>query len=100
MNRDFIVPGGGNLKIVTVYNGNPNSYEVNIDVKKIISNYNKLSVKNFGITFSRVYTPYGAVTSGRGPYINIYNANTGMLNVSTSGETLRFTDLTVVAWYV
>lgn len=92
----------GKIKTVTIYDGKPNNYSVNINVKNIIPDkYKKLSKENFGITYTRINTPYGAITdSNRGPYINTYNSDTGILNITTSGSSLEMSALTVKAWYI
>lgn len=98
---DLTTAAGEELKIVTLYDGDPNSYIVNINVKNIIPDkYKKLTIQNFGITYSRVITPYGSISSGRGPYISTYDPETGILSVSTSGDSLTLTSIIVKAWYV
>lgn len=100
MNSDFILPGGG-LKTTTVYNSTLNSYTVSIDVKKALPNkYKFLTSENFGITLCRVYAN-GSVPSSatRGPVIVGYTPDTGILTVSTGGDSLPMKQLTVKAWY-
>lgn len=89
------------LHSIVVYNNtNVNDWQININIKNILPDvYNKLTVGNFGITDSVMEYRYNAYTN-RGPTINSYNPNTGVLYCYSKGESGLIKSLVVVAWYV
>ena len=93
---------GGRLKTVEVYNGSPNNYLVNIDVKsKLPTQYKFLKMENFGITTCNVYAASSVPsTATRGPVIRSYSPDTGILQIHTGGDSLPMKLLIVNAWYV
>ena len=101
MGQSIRVPGG-TLKNVTVYNGTPNNYVVNINVATSLPDvYKSLSRDNFGIFSCRVYADAPISSSAtRGPEIGSYSAETGILSISTGGTSLPMKSLVVKAWYI
>ena len=89
------------LHRIEVYNNsNLNDWQININIKNILPDvYNKLTVNNFGITNSVMEYRYNAYTN-RGPTINSYNPDTGILYCYSKGDSGLIKSLVVVAWYV
>ena len=89
------------LHRIEVYNNsNVNDWQININIKNILPDvYNKLTVNNFGITNSVMEYRYDGYTN-RGPTINSYNPDTGILYCYSKGDSGLIKSLVVVAWYV
>ena len=89
------------LHRIEVYNNsNVNDWQININIKNILPDvYNKLTVNNFGITNSVMEYRYDGYTN-RGPTINSYNPDTGILYCYSKGDSGLIKRLVVVAWYV
>ena len=89
------------LHRIEVYNNsNLNDWQIYINVKNILPDvYNKLTVNNFGITNSVMKYRYDGYTN-RGPTINSYNPDTGILYCYSKGDSGLIKRLVVVAWYV
>lgn len=98
MSRDFILPSGGKLKIVDVYNGAPNAWSFNVNVKNVLPKvYDRLTIDNFGVTraTANVIDP-----GNRGVTIASYDPSTGILSLNSGGSDAIFTYVLVKAFYV